>query len=461
MRNYNFQFAQAYQGQWNIPSIGEGIPGTLYIEKHVMHLDLFWNKYASARIGKHKNATGYAYAKDDKNKTGYYFTLNDLFCTYVSSFGDQQSQFKFEVANFTITDNPNLVVNEIKSFCIRTQLMDKWVSNLTQRCFEYDYPFETNKIKLKYKALKPLTVYKTTDIHVYIYFGHGETYPSFQGYNMTTRAFLNVELKEPVSFDKAFDLSEHTTWLLSLLWNNMFCPDFVEYRTPKDKTQFIYKQSDRYSYKYTDWVSTNVTTELTDFPDNKLSSIIGKWIEFADHEIEPLNTFFETLYNEHMPPLSVIKNFISTIDGLSADLRGETKGQITKGKHKKDIDDILIKVENGLNKIGLNKNEFNKLKTTALRESNKTLKERFSCLLRNIEKYVECDLEQDFCEKAIKTRNYYTHLKDKNEIIYSKKQFWDLSQCLEKIITAFILNKIGVESKTAQIIVRKITMKEE
>lgn len=33
----------------------------------------------------------------------FFFTLNDLFCTYVSSFGDQQSQFKFEVAVRKIT----------------------------------------------------------------------------------------------------------------------------------------------------------------------------------------------------------------------------------------------------------------------------------------------------------------------------------------------------------------------
>ena len=45
--------------------------------------------------------------------------------------------------------------------------------------------------------------------------------------------------------------------------------------------------------------------------------------------------------------------------------------------------------------------------------------------------------------------------------MFSKKQFWDLSLCLEKIISSYILKTIGVETQTARKIVRKITMKEE
>jgi len=461
MNNYNFQFAHAYQGHWCIPVIGNDIPGILCIEKYSIHLDLFCNN-TSKVVGKleFETATGYAYAKDENNKSCYYFTLNELYCTNASWFGNKQSQYKFDVASFTISDVKNVVKDGIRNICIRTKLLDKWVFNYTKSHFYYTIPSSNlESLKMEYTPKRSLVLYKTESMRVYIYFGFGVTTPSYSGYSMTTRSFLNIEFKNAISFDEAFNTSEYFIWLLALLWNNMFYPDFVAFRTKE--SDFSYKQSNRYSHKYHDGENVTTITDITDFPVKSFSSIINKWINLIDLFNDPLNTFFETKFNGHMSPLSIIKNHISTIDGLSANMQGASNGQVIKGKQKQDLDNILTKIEKKLVELELSKDDYNKLKTAALRDNKKALKERFSCLLQIIDNYVECDLEQDFCEKAINTRNYYTHLKDKNDNMYSKKQFWDLSQCLEKIITAYVLNKIGIESKTAQKTVRKISMKGE
>ena len=60
MNNYGFQFADSYLGFWNVPQIGGKIPGTLFIEKHSIRLELFWNNVSAANMSTIFSATGYA-----------------------------------------------------------------------------------------------------------------------------------------------------------------------------------------------------------------------------------------------------------------------------------------------------------------------------------------------------------------------------------------------------------------
>ncbi len=68
MNNYGFQFAEAYTGYWNIPNIGRKIPGTLFLEKHAMRLELFWNNTTSSDLRILSSATGYAYTERNNKK---------------------------------------------------------------------------------------------------------------------------------------------------------------------------------------------------------------------------------------------------------------------------------------------------------------------------------------------------------------------------------------------------------
>lgn len=65
MNNYGFHFAESYQGYWNIAQIGRKIPGTLYIEKHSIRLELFWNNITRKNIRVISSVTGYAFAEQE------------------------------------------------------------------------------------------------------------------------------------------------------------------------------------------------------------------------------------------------------------------------------------------------------------------------------------------------------------------------------------------------------------
>ena len=122
---------------------------------------------------------------------------------------------------------------------------------------------------------------------------------------MSTRSFLNVEFKEAVSFDEASNMSEYYIWLLSLLWDNTTSPDFVGFRTKGGN--FIYKKSERYSYKYHDSENTLIRSYLSDFSPEELTSIIKKWIYLINNHANALSTFFETQFNRHYLQLLQLK----------------------------------------------------------------------------------------------------------------------------------------------------------
>lgn len=456
MNNYNFEYAQSYQGYWNIPGIGDSIPGTLYLEKHDIHLDLFWNNNPRIHIFKYDEAGGYAYDPKSDNNTYRYFLLNDLMCTSASWSTNGQSQYHFEIASFIITDDINFQLDKIDNICIRTKYLDLWLNDYIKKCFNITPIKEDGAFSIEYTPKESLTLYESDLFRVYIHFGIGWTGPSYKGFNLTTRCFLNIRLKKNLSFDEAYEMSENYIQLLALLWSNRFSPDFIEFFS--GDTAFIYKQSDKYSYKYQEGEINTINTCFTDFADHDFSSIIPRWIELTRKQADTINTLQETFFNTHLSPSTLIKNYITVIDGLTKNDYVKTDGHIQRGKVKDEYDILLKKIKENLDVIGINKNDYNKLENAVLRQPQNSLKTRFQNTLNNLTHYITVDLDSDFCEKAINTRNYITHIRDKSEVIFPKNQYRALSICLEKIITAYILQNIGIKPEITTKIIRKICM---
>ena len=456
MNNYNFKFAQSYQGFWNIPGIGDNIPGTLFLEKHNIHLDLFWNNNPKIHKFKIDEAGGYACASNSENKTYSYFILNDLLCTSASWSTNGQSQFYFEIASIIIADDINFEMNNIENICIRTKYLDLWLNDYIRNCFNIPPIKENGSFSIEYTPQKSLTLYESDLLRVYIHFGIGWTMPSYKGFNLTTRCFLNIRLKKNLSFDEAYEMSENFIQLLALLWNNRFCPDFIEFYS--GDTSFIYKQSDKYSYKYQEGEINTINTCFTDFADDDFSSIMSRWIDLTRQKADTISTFQETFFNSHLSPSTVIKNYITVIDGLTKNDYVKTNGHIQPGKTKDQYVILLQKVKEKLDVIGINKDEFNRLENAVLRQPKNSLKSRFQNILNNLSHYITIDLDTDFCEKAINTRNYITHIRNKSDIVFPKNQYRALSTCLVKLIIAHLLHYIGIEPKICVQITQKISM---
>ena len=397
-------------------------------------------------------ATGYAYTEINNKKYCYYFKLKDLHINYVSWFGKHQSQYKFDVYSFFISDNPRFSINGVHNCCIRTNFIDKWLWDYTWDSYTCPLPVnENDPIILKFEAKPSLTLYESPKLWIYVKFGNSMNTPNATGFNMSAHCFLNINLKKKVKFYDALDLTECIIWLLSLLWNNNFNPCFLEFRT--SKTKFIYKQSDRYSYKYRNIENTALKTSISDFKDSDFSPIIDNWLRIIADYKNAITTFFETQFNEHTTPSSVIKNYVSVIDGLSKDFDIHSDGKTTDTKKKKKFEPIFNKI-----KDALTANEFNELKMAVLRESTKDIKCRFTYFLNFLSEYVPINLEPDFCARVIDTRNLITHSKANSNNVFEKDQYRDVAFCLEDIIKAYILKNIGVSQNVAKKIIGKIEM---
>ena len=448
MNNYGFHFAESYQGYWNIAQIGRKIPGTLHIEKHSIRLELFWNNVTHVDLRVIPSATGYAYTDIENKKTCYYFVLKGLQLMSVSWFGKHQSQYKLDVNNFCMSDKPRFSTNGIVNCCIRTQLMDKWVWDYTQESYSDLWPYKENEsIEVKYQAKPSLTLFESVLFELYLRFGYEAYTPNADGFGMSTHTFLNLRLKKKQKFYDALDFAESVIWLFSLLWNNQFSPDFIEFRTSKGK--FIYKKSDKYQFKYFDVINKSLRTDISDFDVKELSYSIESWFRFVEKEKVSIGSFFETQYNEHIIPSAKIKNYMSVVDGLIKNEKTE-KVEVEHG-----CADLLDKISRYINK-----KERKMLNRLMFRNEKFTLKEKLEKVIDGLHSYIELNIEDDFSSKAVNTRNVLTHVCKKTEKIYKKDQYMDLAFCLELLIMAFLLQQIGVHSEISKKIIGVISSPE-
>ena len=329
--------------------------------------------------------------------------------------------------------------------------MDKWVWDYTQGSYHSMWPFKENDaIELKYQSKPSMTLFESESYELYLKFGYESQTPNASGFKMSTNCFLNLTSKKKQKFYDALDLTESVIWLFSLLWNNQFNPEFIEFRT--EKTKFIYKQSDRYSYKYHDIVNNAISTLISDFNKEELLAVMTKWFSYYEEEKPTISTFFETQFNEHTTPSTLIKNYMSVIDGLTRNQISPTSGQTSDSKRLKKFEPSFRKI-----KAVLTPKEFNEIKMAIIRESPTDLKPRFSHLIETLSGFIDIDLDTDFCMKAVETRNLITHPKSMGKEIFGKEQYRDVAYCLEDIIRACILYDLGLSKDLAKKIVKGIS----
>lgn len=454
MNNYDFQFEDSYQGYWDIPSIGTNLPGLLYMENSSIRLEIFLNMHSTTHNTRIKEAKGYAYPKEF-TKTCYYITLQELYCTKCSVFGNHQSRYTFDICSLILTDDKDLKIDSIRSFCIRMHLLDKWVWDYTCDSYNYNIPItDQDNIIIEYTPKPSLHLIHNDEYRYYIKFGSGVTLPSAKGANITTKSFLNVEFGQNVLFDLAYRFVNQTNWLFSLLMGDSTHPDFIEFRT--NKSRFIYKQSDKHLFQYITKENETLHTSISDFNCEDFTTIISNWIEYSNQNSESIDTFFETLYNEHLSPSVRLKNYVSVIDGLTRCYTiAEKKGQ-KEGKKAQDILDILEKT-----KSILSKDDYNRLKMAVFRQSPKDLKVRFEKFREELGNVVSINLEEDFCLKVIGTRNHITHPSSNIINIYPREILLNVVKCIEDMIKVKILRSIGVSTDITKKIVRNISLEFE
>ena len=280
---------------------------------------------------------------------------------------------------------------------------------------------------------------------IYLNFGYDYNYPDKKGFKLAHKSFLNVEFDGLKHFDVALNVLNSIHWLFSIIWYNNSSPEYFCFRTREG--QFIFKESRKYSYKYTT-KNNSIRTDIEDYGEELFSDLFRKWFLVLDSDFSSVESFFESLDNDYMNPSAKIKNYTTVIDGL---IKSE----------KTDLVEVELGCSDLIEKVSehINKKELKLLKRFLYKHEPFTLKEKLEKIVSELNSYVELNIEDDFSSKVVNTRNILTHVRlhRRTDKVYKKEQYRDLGLCLESLIIAYLLLQIGVSSEIARKTIGTIT----
>lgn len=443
---YNFQFAEKYQGFWKIKgSRRKPLAGILSIKNDVISLEVTGQNIQTRNwaVPYITAIEGYAFYKDENEKNhDYHFILKGLNFRSRSVFGKHMFNASYDVNILFVSDKKGFRTEKIRSCCIRNGLMDKWVSDITINSCSFEFP---PNLQFKYKQSESMTLFQSGENKIFLYFGYDFNYPDRKGFRLTNKSFLNVEFEGLKYFDESLSILSSIHWLFSIVWNNNSSPEYLCFRT--NDGQFLYKESRKYSYKYTT-KNNSISTDVNDFDGRAFPDLFRTWFLVLESNLSSVESFFETLDNDFMNPSSRIKNYTTVIDGL---VKSE-KTELVEVEH--GCSDLIEKVSGYINK-----KESKLLKRFLFKHEPFTLKEKLEKVLCELNSFVEVIVEDDFCLKVVNTRNILTHgrVRKRADKIYKKEQYRDLALCLESLIMAYLLQQIGMPSEIAKKIIRTIS----
>lgn len=334
------------------------------------------------------------------------------------------------------------ILGNIQSVCLRTHHLDNWVGKLVRQGYTIDANHNTGKCDLKFAPHIPVSLYHNnqSNYDINIYFGWQHKFIT-NDINLGTKNFINIEFGDKtLNVNEAYNEIDRFKNLLYLLWNISFRPEYIEYRTSSGNC--ILKISDKHSYQYIESSrSLSPHTQIGDFNINELQIVIEKWMELYDKYPDALDTYFETICNSHISPSIRIKNFISTIDALSEEKTGIVLPIPATSNKAIFLQSVFDKT------VGmLDKHDQKRLKDLILKEKSTNLKPRFRTLLDEIKDVLPDDIDYDFVEKIVNTRNNITHPKEAESCAFPQIEHKDAAYKLTQVIRAYMLKYVQVES---------------
>lgn len=439
--DFDFKFQPQYIGLWYLDdSHSEELSGTLFVEEQTMWIDLFFQDNKGLVLTEIDTLYGTTYTFDEqKNKeTTINIVLQHLYFLKSTQFGNGLSHYKYEVKEFFIYEGV-YEKDDIREISIRASIFDKWTSDILSKSFQgkdIDNMPDNQRV-INYVQPHPYFLNKKSEIKIYLYFGYSCNYSGECRYIKQKTSFC-IRPIDHQSFDKAIALVKRYCWILYLLMNRIFQTDYVVMYTTNGK--YIYRLSNKYAYHFVeDKPNARPYTFLKDFSTEEIMSIFSKWDDFYIEYQDAIDMFFETASNLYLPPSSIIRNYISIIDALSKLLKGE----ICEINHKTKKEKFVLEILETTKDI-LTARQKNKMKTLFLPNKGTEMKSRFRKLLEQIKDLMPEEINSEFVEKIVNTRNNITHPNDYEPYSFPKEQYENVSYKLSKVIRAYILKNLGV-----------------
>lgn len=448
MNNYHFQFQESYSGNWSFNRACDKLPGTLYLDEQGIRLELMFPAKEQRPDYNSNEVNGVVEATLNGQNVVYHIKAWGLSLLYISV-SSSFCHIKLSVDHILLYSD---IVDTtcIKSMLFRTKLLDKWLQDINSaRCVDNQLELLVKdngnpNYHLDLEPTRSVTIYSSDkeEYIVQLLFGINNNIASI---NITTYCFLRWRHKDSSEEIDAITQRDKIIGLFSLLWNNYFSPDFVQYDTSKGNC--IYKESNKYSRHYNCDSDVTITSDYTDFDIHDFKNIIETWNSFYEKYPYAMMLYHNVLQNDYMPFESRIKDLVDVIDGITKDI------EVEESDVNHDWDSILEKIEIS---HSLEDSELEKLKNTLI--TVPFLKRRMSSLVSLVSQYLP-DLDPEFAVKSVNTRNHLTHVKNIRGPIYDRAQYSQLSNALIQVINTYILHCMGLNTELIKKIVCWTIMK--
>lgn len=436
----NFRFQSHYIGQWSrIDTPQEHFFGTLFIDQQKIWVELCSIDSMSKSLENIDALNGCTYSIDDTGKESAVniFVEGLKFVRYFhSGNGLNLRHYTYSVDCIYIYEG-ELHKDKIGALTIRSTILDKWASPIMIGAYHNEV---FKQLPLSHHAIYfippyPYTLLRSRDFFVAIKF-----YCKYQigGINQGVEqsAFLYVSTHKKYSLTDLQTYVNQFHYLLFLLTNTIFPIDYMF--CEDGSNTFIIKPNEQQICRYIEPHNIiDIVTTSEDFSAEEIQSIFFQWVELYNKYGNAINTFFESLTNIYTSPASQIKNFISSIDALTKEINGNLGVVHPESKRAKTLENIF-------NRNALTPDEKNRLKGWLLLEKGTELKSRFSKMLEQISKYLPTNLDKDFVEKIVNTRNNITHPSVEESFCFASNEYRKVSYELNYIIRAYLLDSIGV-----------------
>ena len=437
----NFTFQSHYIGQWSrIDAPQEQFFGTLFISQQKIWIELCYIDPIPKLLEDIDALNGCSYSIDGTGKESAVniFVEGLKFVRYFhSGNGLNLMHYTYSVDCIYIYEG-ELHKDEIRALTIRSKIFDKWASPIMIGAYHNEV---FKQLPLSHHAIYfvppyPYTLLRNCDFFVAMKFDCKYQIGGIhQGVEQS--AFLHVSSQKKRSFTDFQTYVNQFYYLFFLLTNTIFPIDymFCEY----GNNTFIYKPNEQQLCRYIEpYDNVEPVTTSEDFSAEEIQSIFTQWVELYNKYGDAINTFFETLTNIYTSPASQIKNLISSIDALTKEIKGNAGVVHPNSNRAKTLESIF-------NRNVLTPDEKNRLKGWLLQVKGTELKSRFSKMLEQISQYLPRNLDKDFVEKIVNTRNNITHPYSKEPFCFNSDEYRKASYELNNIIRAYLLDSIGVK----------------
>ena len=436
----NFKFQKHYVGFWYLPKKPHNnLSGTLYVEGQRIWIELFSHSRDISLPEYVEELIGTTYTVNNEGaKIATNIVVKELTFLNYCYLTNGLKYYTFEVLSMYICEG-ELILDKVTSIQLRSSIIDKWASPIMASSFHNEvfgnlpsHHFGIYYIQpLEYTLCRSNNLYSA--LKFYCALGYTEIDRSIE-----QKSFLYISGKgRAYPFEQMLTYASRVQNLFYILTNRIFSADYI-YCESGCNNKFIYKINEQKIRRYINNRNpTSSNTTSNDFIHEEIQGIFTNWLKLYEDSGDAINMYFETLINSYLPFSSKIRNYVSVIDALTKHLEGEEEFAHKETKKSKFLEEIF-------NKYNLTPVEKNTLKMWILKEKKKELKPRLRRLFEKIGSYIPSNLDTNFIEKLVNTRNNITHPNTNETYCFLPDEYEMVVIQLSKIIRAYLLDELNI-----------------